>query len=530
MTATPLYATSRTTSRKTMVGPAKKLARALGLELMPWQIHGVELFTELDDRGFYAFSDATLLVPRQNGKSTLLLILLLTRALGTGGSRCGYGAQSLKDARKMLLEVWVPLLDASPLKGTYSVRAANGSEAIRFSNGSVIELLVSTSTKAQHGQQFDFCVLDEAFAQVDSRVEVSVLPSFATRTTLRPGVQWLVVSTAGTKSASPYLLERVESRRQLVDAGVTSGQAYIEYSVPDGADYTDPATWASCNPALGITITEDAITAEVGSLGEAEFRRSRLCQWTTQQHDRVVSLEVWDALCDPSSACGNRITLAFDSAPDGASSSIAVASRRDDGLIHVEVIDNQPGTAWLVSEVARLARVHNPDDILMDPKTPAKAALPLLTDLGVRVTEITPMDVTQSYAMFIEACTEATIRHINQPELNAALAGAVRRNVGDASAWSRRSSSVDISSLCACTIAVWGVITRGGPGVGVTSLTEVAEQMYREGRGLKPPWFGGGAPLGEVRYYTPGVGYDRSQGVNPAELHIPSPSTTEAAP
>lgn len=509
MRARPLYATPRTPSRATMAGPAKKLAQILGLDLMPWQVDAVELFTELEE-GFYAYSDCTLLVPRQNGKSTLLLILLLVRALGTAGSRCGYGAQSLKDARKMLLETWVPLLDASPLRGSYSVRAANGSEAIRFNNGSVIELLVSTSTKAQHGQVWDFCVLDEAFSQTDSRVEVSVLPAFATRTEHAPGVQWLVVSTAGTRSTSPYLFDRVESRRQLVDDGITSGTAYLEYAAPDGSDYTDLGVWRTCNPALETTITVDAVKAELASLGEAEFKRSRLCMWTTQKNDPVVPVEVWEGLCDPMSRRGERLTLAFDSSPEG-SSSIAVASRRGDDLVHVELIDHQAGTAWLVAEVARLVRAHSPDDVLMDPKTPAMAAVPLLKDLGVNVVEVSPSDVTQAFAMFLEACEEGKLRHIGQAELTAALAGAVRRNVGDAAAWSRRNSGVDISPICAATLAMWGVVTRG-PGVGVWDLNEVVARMRAEGR------------LPNTNPVHPSKVFPRfsdfAAGVHPSEIHL----------
>ena len=470
MTARPLYATPRTPSRKTMAGPADKIATLLGLELMDWQRDAIALFTETEN-GMYAYTDATLLVPRQNGKSTLLLILLLVRCLGTPGSRCGYGAQDLKSARKMLLETWVPLLDASPLKGTYKVRSANGSESVRFSNGSVIELLVSTSTKAQHGQQFDFCMLDEAFAQVDSRVEVSVLPSFATRTEIPPGVQWLVVSTAGTKSASPYLLDRVENRRQLVTAGVTEGAAYIEYAAPDDADHTDPAVWDACNPALGTTITSDAVKAELASLGEAEFRRSRLCQWTTQHHDPVVSLEHWETLRDPHSRRGRGLVIAFDSTPNGSHSAIAVASVRDDDLVHVEVIAHEAGTGWLANEVARLTRAHSPDLVLVDPRTPAGTALPYLTDLGVDFTEMSTSDVIQAYAGFIAACSDEKLRHIGQPELTAALTGAVPRRVGDAFAWSRQSSSVDISPLCAVTIALAGA-QRPRPSVGIWSMRE----------------------------------------------------------
>ena len=324
-------------------------------------------------------------------------------------------------------------------------------------------------------------MLDEAFAQTDSRVEVSVLPAFATRTEIKPGVQWLVVSTAGTRSASPYLLERVESRRQLVDAGITSGTAYIEFAAADGADYTDPDVWAACNPALGITITDDAIKAELASLGEAEFRRSRLCQWTTQQADPVIPLEVWDRLCERSSRRGPRITFAFDATPDGSFASVAVASRRDDGPVHVELVAHEAKTGWLVGEVARLVRAHSPEDVLVDPRTPANTALPLLHDLGVRVTEVNTADVTQAFAMFVEAAREGTLRHLGQPELNAALAGAHRRSIGDASAWNRRSSSVDISPLVAVTLALWGVLARPGAPQ-VWSLTEVAEKMRREGR------------------------------------------------
>ncbi len=460
MKAAPRYATPRTPSRKNMLGPATKLAKLLGLELMPHQADAIALVTETDERGMLVYSDVTLVWPRQLGKSTTLLVLLLVRALGTPGSRCGYGAQSLKDARKMLLEVWVPMLDASALKGSYSVRAANGSEAIRFANGSVIELLVSTSTKAQHGQVWDLCLLDEAFSQTDGRVETSVLPAFATRTEIPPGVQWLVVSTAGTRSASPYLLERVESRRQLVEAGITSGTAYIEYSAPDDADHTDPTVWAACNPALGITITEDAIKAELASLGEADFKRSRLCQWTTQRNDPVVPLELWERLVDPDSKRGARLVLAFDTTPDGSHSSIAVASRRDDELTHVELIAHRDGTGWLAGEVARLSKAHRPASVVVDPRTPAGTALPALRDWGVTPIEVTSLDVPQAYAGFVGACQDETLRHIDQPEVTAALSGAVRRPVGDAWAWSRRSSSVDISPLVAITLAHWGLVSR----------------------------------------------------------------------
>ena len=458
MTAAARFSTPRSPERSHQGAAARKLAAVLGIELMPWQQDAVEVFTEAEaDR--LAFSDATLLVPRQNGKSTLILVLLLLRALGVPGSRCFYAAQTLKDARAMLLETWAPLLDASALAGSYTVRSANGSEAIRFRNGSTVALITSTSTKAGHGLVVDMAVVDEAFAQPDARMETALLPAMATRTTFGGGPQFVVVSTAGQPLASPYLLQRVEQGRQLATSGVTTGAAYVEYSADDDDDPADPAVWAGCNPALGYTITEDAIAAEFASLDLMDFRRSRLCQWTVAKAEPVVPLALWGELVDRQSRRGPALALAFDSAPDGSSSSIAVASVREDGLLHVELVAREPGTGWLAAEVKRLTDAHGPYAVACDGKGPHANALPELARLGVEVVELGATEAANAHAVFVTACAERTLRHINQPELTAALTGAVRRTLGDSYAWSRRSSSVDISPLVAASVAAWAART-----------------------------------------------------------------------
>jgi hypothetical protein len=46
------------------------------------------------------------------------------------------------------------------------------------------------------------------------------------------------------------------------------------------------------------------------------------------------------------------------------------------------------------------------------------------------------------------------------PSLDAAVAGAKERDLGDAKALTRAASSVDISPLVAVTLAAWGHMTR----------------------------------------------------------------------
>ena len=66
----------------------------------------------------------------------------------------------------------------------------------------------------------------------------------------------------------------------------------------------------------------------------------------------------------------------------------------------------------------------------------------------------------QAARQLFDAVAERTLRYVPRPALDAAVAGARQRTLGDAWAWSRRAVSVDISPLVAVTLAAWGHATR----------------------------------------------------------------------
>jgi hypothetical protein len=92
-----------------------------------------------------------------------------------------------------------------------------------------------------------------------------------------PG-QLYIVSTAGTEF-SAYFRGKVDEGRARCETGLTGGSAYFGWSAPDDADPGDPATWAACMPALGITVSEATVAADFETMDLSEFRRSCLCQW-----------------------------------------------------------------------------------------------------------------------------------------------------------------------------------------------------------------------------------------------------------
>ena len=480
MTAEPRWATPRTPSRPTLGDMVGKMAVVLGMPLMEWQQRVADVALEQNEDGSFAYRDITITVPRQNGKSSLLLALQMTRALAEDNQNVRYAAQHGAAARQKLIDDWLPALKKSPLSRYFRPRLTSGHEQLLFKNGSSIGLVASTE-KSGHGSTVDLAIMDEAFAHPDARVEQSLRPAMLTR----PRAQLWIVSTAGTMALSPYLWGKVEAGRQLVEAGVSMSSAYFEWSAEDDADPGDPATWRSCMPALGHTITEDVVAADFAAMSTSEFQRAMLNRWVVSTVDPVVPLETWYGLIDQASSALDPLALAFDVTPDRSRSAIAAAGQRPDGRSHIEVVDHRPGTGWVVQRMAELVETHRPSGVYCDASGPAGSLMAEIERLGIEVVATSGKEHAQACGIFYDAATQGTLRHLGTSELTAALDGAKKRTLGDAWAWSRKTSSVDISPLVACTLALWGANAGAGP-PGIWDLNEVVARMRGEAIEAQP--------------------------------------------
>jgi hypothetical protein len=456
----PRWGTARNPARRTLGGRVAEVAELVGTPLMPWQRHVVDVALELDpDTGRLAYGEVVLTVPRQSGKTTLLLAAMVHRALGFGErQRILYTAQTRNDARRKWEDEHVNRLEASQLRAMFTVRKSNGAEAIRWRNGSM-HGIASTTEKAGHGDVLDLGVIDEAFAHEDDRLEQALKPAMITRA--QP--QLWIVSTAGTVRGV-YLREKVDAGRLRVETGVNSTVAFFEWSAPPDADPGDPATWWGCMPALGHTVEEQAVRNHFETMKPGEFRRAYLNQWPNDAPDEwaVITCEQWSALEDPRSDPVAPVAFAADITPDYSFGSIAVAGRRPDGLLHVDLADHRARTAWMVDRLLELHKKYSPCAIVVDGTGPAGLLIAPLEAAGIEVLKPIPRDAAQACGAFYEAVTDAkSLRHPGPPQFASALAGAQKRPLGDAWAWARKGISVDISPLVAATLALWGFSVRG---------------------------------------------------------------------
>ncbi len=453
----PLYATPRDPSRKTLGGAVARVAKQLGTPLMPWQRQVADVAMEVDPRtGLLVYGEVDLTVPRQQGKTTLELAVLVHRCRTWAGSRALYSAQDRIHARKKWEDEHVATLKRSPYAGEFTVRYQRGDEAIRWGNGS-LHGITASGELAGHSEVLDLMVMDEAWAALDAKLEQGASPAMITR----PQPQQWVVSTAGTYR-SAYLRGKVEAGQARVAAGRGAPVAYFEWAAREGADPTDPRTWRSCMPALGRTITEARIRAEFEKLDLADFCRAYLNWWPNAiPADWLVIAEAaWRALADPKSEAVDPVAFAADVTPERSHAAIAVAGLRPDGLGHGEVVDHRPGIGWVVPRLLELHQRWKPCAVVVDPTGPAGSLIAPLEAAGLEVTQPSAREAAHAAGDVFDAVAEGTVRIVPRPALDAAVAGAQQRPLGDGWAWARKGLSVDICPLVALTLARWGHATR----------------------------------------------------------------------
>lgn len=394
------------------------------------------------------------LVPRQCGKTTLMLSTELHRALLWGSPQViGYTAQTGWDARRKLIDDQVPLLEGSAFSSAIKrVYRGAGMESVHFRNGSRIDVMPSTET-AGHGRVINLGIIDEAFADEDDRREGAILPAMATKR----DAQLLVISTAGTQR-SLYLKRKVEQGRRMVETGLDAGVAYFEWSADvDDDDIDDPDVWRRTIPALGHTIDESTVRHARGTMTEGEFRRAWLCQWTVLD-DAAIPAKYVARVMDPKTAPTGQLSFGIDVSLDRSWSAIAVA----DETGRVELIEHREGVSWVVDRALDLYRRHK-GHLVVDGYSPANSLVDRLEAGGIPVTRYGLRDMTSACGIFYDAVIDDAIRIRPHASLDAAISAAKRKTMNSGWLWSRTVDAADLSPLFAATLAYHHATNRRPP-------------------------------------------------------------------
>jgi hypothetical protein len=452
---------------------AVEMAAACRLDLDPYQVHILDgaMGEEKDDT--WTCNEAGVIIPRQNGKGRIIETRELTGLFAWGETLILHSAHEFKTSRDAFRRMKIivesnPDLDNRLMKKSES----KGEEGFEFRiNGKTARLLYMARTGGA-GRGFDGCntvMLDESMI-LDDQPIAAMIPTMATQ----PRWQvWYLGSAGDIKLRSEsVVLARVRRRGYRQEPGV----AFFEFAAhlahtkacPDDCVLDvrgDPRTWAKTNPAMGTRITQSFLSKLAnGGMAKWDFDREFLGvgEYPNDEGWALFAEDVWGSLKDPTSSRGRAFAVGYETSWDHSVSSASIASRRADGMVHLEMIANRPGTAW-IPDHARAMKKMRPCAFVVDKKGPAALIIPDLIHAKIKVVEPTLADFTAWCSKMTQLVTEThSARHLDQPTMNTAVQATTKRDTGQGGyVWERADTTADVTPWIGATMALGGLIRNG---------------------------------------------------------------------
>ncbi len=332
----PRIGTAPTPGAKHHLEECLAVAALLGFRLMPWQALVLRVLTEEDSAGRPRYRQATITVPRQNGKTALVLVLMFWRLL-MGWQQVIYAAQKGITSSKKIEETFWPRLERLKLDRLLSLKLRRGHEADIKCGAFASRLSAWGGTEdSGHGDTLDLVLADEVWRHVDDLVEQALLSTLRTK---RCG-QFVRASTAGTDRSS-YLKDHRDKGRAAVAAGrcAKARLCYFEWSAPDDIDdgaIDDLPVIRAANPALGYILDLEMVEADREGMTANAFKRTNLNIFVTADAPPLIPFEVWRAAQRDSAAVAGGIVIALDAEPTYRRTAYAVAADKDGQIQLIE--------------------------------------------------------------------------------------------------------------------------------------------------------------------------------------------------
>jgi phage terminase large subunit-like protein len=434
----------------------------LEIDLLPWQkwlfVHGLELNP---DRS-YRFRKVLVLVPRQCGKTTALMVLSLWRMV-MDSARTVLGTSTnldyAKEAWQKAVELaWGPpeskhFAGVSMLEGIFTKpRLANGEQTLSTVDGARYKIGTASRTGGR-SLSIDLAIMDE----LREHKTFAAWAAASKTTNARPRGQVWALSNMGDDTSVVLNHFQQLARDQILKGEVADpALAMYEYSAPEGCDTADRSFWPVAIPALGYTISETTIASDQKSDPEEVFRTEVLCQRVPTLEPLPITLDMWW------SAVRNRKRLTRSSpvfgvsvSPSQRTAAIVVAVMASRNIAHLELVYHGPMEA-VVGRMQKLAARYDDAQFVMVQTGAMAALLPDLLRAEIEPIQVNTTDLGRAYGHMQKRLQDRQLTHDGNEAFEDALLGAVKRDVGEG-LWSLgwRKATSDLTPLEAGAIALW---------------------------------------------------------------------------
>jgi hypothetical protein len=437
-----------------------KFAKEIGMPLMPWQefvaIHGHKVKPD----GRYHHSECGLVIARQSGKSTFMMLRVLTGMFVWGENLQLSSAHrlttSLETFRQMVSIIESNDKLASEVK---KIRWQHGAEEMELKGGR--RFVVKAANNASRGISAPSSIhLDELREYKDEDAWSSM--RYTMMASKNPQV-W-IYSNAGDQHS--IILNKLRERAIAASVNPSDTIGWFEWSAEPDAPITLPSgeinwpAFAQANPSLGITIHPDNIKAVINDPPDI-VRTEVLCQWVDTINS-AIDAQKWE-MCktDPIPLDPDKPTwFGLDLSPDRKFGAL-VATQKLTGerfnlvLLHTWSNDYSINDLAVANDIAPYVRKYNVQTVAYSKRT-AQAIASRLVPAGIPITDMDGAIYAESCDRWLGAINSHRLQHGGQEELTQQTLSAAKLPYGDGS-WiiGRRASRVAVCAAVASSLATY---------------------------------------------------------------------------
>ena len=434
-------------------------ATELGINLMEWQrfvcIHG----HKVREDGRWAHSELGLIMARQQGKSTLMMLRILTGMFVWGEGLQLASAHRLTTSLETFRQI-VGLIETNPKleKEVKKIRWQHGAEEIElFGNR---RFVVKAANNAARGLSKPETIhLDELREYKDEDAWSSM--RYSMMAAKNPQV-W-IYSSAGDQHS--VILNKLRERA-LASATTNDPIGWFEWSAEPDAPILLPSgemnwsAFAQANPSLGITIHPDNLKAVINDPPDI-VRTEVLAQWVDTINS-AIDAQKW-ALCqidaiplDPE----QPTWLGLDLSPDRKFGALVAAQRLSGERFYIQLLhtwsnDYSLNDLAVANDIAPYVRKYNTQTVAYSKRT-SQAVASRLASAGIQVTDMDGGIYAESCDRWLGAINSHRLQHSGQEELTQQTLSAAKLPFGDGS-WiiGRRASRVAVCASVASALVTY---------------------------------------------------------------------------
>jgi phage terminase large subunit-like protein len=434
-------------------------ATELGINLMEWQryvcIHG----HKIREDGRWAHSELGLIMARQQGKSTLMMLRILTGMFVWGEGLQLASAHRLTTSLETFRQI-VGLIETNPKleKEVKKIRWQHGAEEIElFGNR---RFVVKAANNAARGLSKPETIhLDELREYKDEDAWSSM--RYSMMAAKNPQV-W-IYSSAGDQHS--VILNKLRERA-LASATTNDPIGWFEWSAEPDAPILLPSgemnwsAFAQANPSLGITIHPDNLKAVINDPPDI-VRTEVLAQWVDTINS-AIDAQKW-AMCqidaiplDPE----QPTWLGLDLSPDRKFGALVAAQRLPGERFYIQLLhtwsnDYSLNDLAVANDIAPYVRKYNTQTVAYSKRT-SQAVASRLSSAGIQVTDMDGAIYAESCDRWLGAINSHRLQHSGQEELTQQTLSAAKLPFGDGS-WiiGRRASRVAVCASVASALVTY---------------------------------------------------------------------------